>query len=280
MPALEVTATRGPSLLDWISDPVPADAEGTMVRSTTVVRDADTGAPVLVAMRYPGDLGVLRRALLAYPMDTTVRSRAGIRNVSMVFGYVAQARHLQRSSCRACKAAWQAPAEHAVICAASVHMAEELGRIVPEVLAHDVELVCNAVLPDWRLAPEVPWTSGVVNRSSPLPYHRDANNFDAWSVMLVVRRAMRGGYLHVPEYGLLVECRDGDLVAFKGSDLVHGVTPMQPLAKDAYRLSAVYYPVRRMRFCLSPEEELLMGRTRAGDPIPPEKLPPGRRVQT
>jgi hypothetical protein len=105
------------------------------------------------------------------------------------------------------------------------------------------------VLPDWRLTDHALWTSGVINKESPLPYHRDGNNFDAWSVMPVVRRGVRGGHLHLPEYDMVVPCRDGYAVAFYGKRLVHGVTPMERTTPDAYRVSVVYYALRGLKDC-------------------------------
>jgi hypothetical protein len=73
---------------------------------------------------------------------------------------------------------------------------------------------------------------------------------------------MQGGYLDIPEYGITVACRDGYVTAFNGFDLVHGVTPMTKLAKDAYRYSAVYYAMRRMKDCHTFAVEVGQGRRR------------------
>jgi hypothetical protein len=62
---------------------------------------------------------------------------------------------------------------------------------------------------------------------------------------------MDGGYLSVPEYGLVCACRDGYAVFFPGHELVHGVTPMQTTAPDGYRYSVVYYALRGMKDCFT-----------------------------
>jgi hypothetical protein len=116
------------------------------------------------------------------------------------------------------------------------------------------------VLPEWRLAPGSLWTSGVINYVSQLPYHRDGNNFDAWSVMPVLRYGVRGGYLHIPEYGIVAPCRNGQVVAFYGKRVVHGVTPMRRLRPDGYRISCVYYALRGLRNCA--EYAVEVGRAR------------------
>jgi hypothetical protein len=111
------------------------------------------------------------------------------------------------------------------------------------------------VLPDWRLTEASLWTSGVINKESSLPYHRDGNNFDAWSVMPVVRRGVRGGHLHLPEFDMVVPCRDGYSVMFYGKRIVHGVTPMAKTMPDAYRVSVVYYALRGLKNCHTYAEE-------------------------
>jgi len=89
----------------------------------------------------------------------------------------------------------------------------------------------------------------VINQSSALPYHRDGSNFDTWSAMPVVRRGMDGGHLHMPEYDITINCRDGWALWFNGHAYVHGVTPMKSRAKDGYRYSIVFYAKRGMKDC-------------------------------
>lgn len=237
----------------------PAQPADPTLRSPAMVVDADSGEPALVTVPFPGHLAEYRNALRAWPMETTVRS-GGIRNISRVFGYASRNPLMQRNCCRACAGAALAPFEHGVICRAAGVLAARLRAVAPDRAERDAALVQSAVLSDWLVHPDAWWTSGVVNRSSPLPYHRDRNNFDAWSAMVVVRRKLRGGHLHVPEYDLVVDCRDGDVVYFNGSDLIHGVTPMSRMASDGYRFSAVYYPVAKMAKCLPPAEEMARGR--------------------
>ena len=69
--------------------------------------------------------------------------------------------------------------------------------------------------------------------------------------MPVLRRGVRGGALHLPEYDLTVACRDGWVVAFNGYELWHGVTPIELAEEDAYRISVVYYSLRGMKDCFS-----------------------------
>jgi len=102
----------------------------------------------------------------------------------------------------------------------------------------------------------------VINKESSLPYHRDGNNFDAWSVMPVIRRGVRGGHLHIPEYDIVVPCRDMFTVAFFGRRLVHGVTPMSKQSAEAYRISVVYYALKGLKDCHTFAEETALARVK------------------
>lgn len=253
----EFEAHRQPTDESLLYQAVPERAPD--VRSPAIVHDATSGRPVIVTVPYPDDLGAYRRAILGYPMDSTVRA-GGVRNVSRVFGYSARMPLMQRNCCRLCSGGTDAPEPHGVICQAAGILARRLASAVPDIAAQNRDLVRSRVLPDWILHPDAWWTSGVVNRTSPLPYHRDRNNLKAWSAMVVLRRGVKGGHLHVPEYDLTIECRDGDVVYFGGYELIHGVTPMVRAKSDGYRFSAVYYPVAKMANCLAPAEEMERGR--------------------
>lgn len=226
-----------------------ADLDPTLDDEALVI-DADTGEAVLLyaplplshhaAMRY-------RTAIRNVPMSTTLRS-TGMRNSSRTFGMAKRNVVLKRESCRAASIDRDAPAVHREILAVSTHLASQLNEHLPEIVARDRQTVAE-VLPEWRMTPGSNWTSGVVNLSSALPYHRDRANFPTWSAMPVLRRGVIGGHLHVPEYGLTVSCRDAMVVYFNGAGLVHGVTPIRSRQPDGYRFSIVHYSIRGMKDC-------------------------------
>lgn len=240
----------------WQGKGVPSGQWEPNVVAPAVVTDAE-GTPLLAIGRYPRkELTALRAAFRGYPMgQTNRRGGTGFRNRSTVFGYLSRDIIKQRDGCRACAAASGAAALHGVIADSAAKLGELFADLVPERARRDQERAAAVVHDEWRL-PGSPWTSGVLNDTSPLPYHYDRNNLDTWSGMVVVRRGVRGGHLHVPELNLVVECRDGDVVFFAGWHWLHGVTPIQRTAKDGYRFTAVYYTVERMRHCLSPTEEM------------------------
>lgn len=249
----------------WRDTPVPEMDATLAIVDGPIVMMLDGEPAIMVDRLNASDRSEVRRALLDYPMDTVVRG-AGIRSASRVFGYVASSPLLKRNSCRSANGAETAPEAHATICQLAESLASMLRDGLPEQHERNLE-AASAVRPEWKL-PGGLWTSGVVNRSASLPYHRDRNNLDAWSAMPVVRRATRGGHLHFPELALpdgsplVAECADGDVLFFNGQRFMHGVTPMRKVSKDAYRFSCVYYPVKKMCSCLSPAEEFERGRAR------------------
>lgn len=235
------------------------------VRGPIIARDPD-GRPVFALAKFGAGLSGLRSAARAYPAGNTLRS-SGVRNLSRSFGFVARNQVLQRNACRVCSGALEAAPQHAGLVAAAERLAELAAEIVPERFAADMGLVGEAVLPEWRMSPAGPWTSGVVNFDSPLPYHYDRNNFDCWSAMVTIRRGALGGHLHCPTWGLspdgpsaVLPCDDGDVVLFNGQTLLHGVTPLQLMQPTSYRISIVYYAVSRMRECLPFDDEIAYAR--------------------
>lgn len=226
----------------------------------TVVHDAESGAPVLAYMPLH-DPGPLRRALLSieYP-DHGVRRYNNYRTRSRVFGYRPARPMMQREDCGRTSLYSASPGAAAVVETYADQFAQTLKAILPDTVERD-RAVLGGVLPEWRLGTEKLWTSGVINDTAQLPYHRDGFNFPTWSVMPVVRRGVRGGYLHIPEYGLVLPCADGTVVMFEGFRWVHGVTPISRIKKgEGYRISVVYYALRGMKNCREAAEETAAGR--------------------
>ena len=237
--------------LDLIGETVP-DLEANLTEAGVYVDD-ETGQPVVAYAPFPGDFAEFRRALIDTPMSTTLRG-AGMRNVSRTFGFSPKSVVLKRESCRPASLAYDNPQAHAVIVSAARTMDVWLRSELPEVVDYS-NAQSEAISDEWRLSDDVYWTSGVVNPTSALPYHRDRNNFPVWSAMPVARRAARGGYLSIPEYDATVAARDGWVVYFNGYELTHGVTPIDIVAEDGYRYSCVYYCLRGMVNCADDARE-------------------------
>lgn len=241
---------------DLIGTTVPTLPPTRALREGGLWHDADTGEAVLGI--YPcEELPTFRKAILSV-QDTmkpgsTLRA-TGARNTSVTFGYRPRKPMMSQEGCVLTAFNRDYPNVAAFLAHYSEVLAEQVAQTFPEVEAAAKEAV-QEVLPDWRLSASSAWTSGVINRESSLPYHRDGNNFEAWSVMPVIRRAVTGGHLHIPEYDITVPCRDGYAVAFFGKRLVHGVTPMKKTAPDGYRISVVYYALQGLKDCHTFAEE-------------------------
>lgn len=237
---------------------VPAIAPN--VDTATVARDSVTGEAMFAYLPVTGT-AELRRAVLAMPWAHTTRQDTGLSNVSRTFGYRARKAMTGREACHLAALAVDAPVTYRVLTEWTAHLGAALRAVLPEVDAAAREVI-DHVLPDWRLSEAEPWTSGVVNKTSTLPYHRDGNNFPVWSAMPVVRRAVDGGHLHIPEYDVTLACRDGWALFFPGYQLVHGVTPIRVTRPDGYRISVVYYALRGMQDCFAYAAETEYGRRR------------------
>jgi hypothetical protein len=237
-------------------DPVP-ELEPNLTREGLYV-DADTDEPVFYYAPMPRLVPELRRAVLNMKMGVTTRG-TGMENASRVFGMTPRRPFRKRDYCAASTLSAEAPYDHDVLVELAEVFAEMFINVLPEQARHDRDII-DQVLPEWRMTDNAMWTSGVVNRSAALPYHIDGANFPTWSAMPVVRRNMRGGYLHMIEHDLVCNCRDGWVTFFYGNRYVHGVTPMHPTSRDAYRYSIVYYALRGMKDCFTYAVEQARGR--------------------
>lgn len=221
-------------------------------------RDEETGEPLFIYAPYPGDITPLRQAVLRVGFTTTKRA-SGMVNVSRTFGMSPKRVTHGRESCRATSLATDQPDEHAHIVQAARDLSVWFDSLLPEQARED-RLQSGDIDDEWRMADETVWTSGVINKTSALPYHRDRMNFDVWSAMPVLRRGVRGGCLNIPGHEATLACRDGWVAVFPGYRLVHGVTPMRLVQPDGYRYSIVYYALRGMKDCFSYAAGLEAGR--------------------
>lgn len=233
------------------------------INEAGIYRDRETGEAILVYAPYPGDRQALRQTARTTRYGTTLRA-SGTRNVSRNFGFVTRSVVKQREACTPASIALENPGAMLELTRAADALGIFLREVLPEVFEHDSETM-EAVLPEWRMSDDALWTSGVINQSSALPYHRDGANFDTWSAMPVVRRGMDGGHLQIPEYDLTVNTRDGWALWFNGYALLHGVTPMRPRSEDGYRYSIVFYAKRGMKDCHTYAVELGEARKRRAE---------------
>ena len=214
--------------------------------------DDETEEPILAYLPMEEEVSYLRRSVLNIKYGVTKRQSLGIENSSRTFGMAPRKVYQRRESCRPTTLAQDQPDEHAVLVAFAEKFGKMFKEFAPHLFERDAEVLNEAGLDnEWRMTDDALWTSGVVNKASTLPYHRDGFNFATWSAMPVIRRDMDGGLLHFPEYDMTCACRDGWVLFFPGYKYVHGVTPMKPRSKDGYRYSIVYYALRGMKDCFT-----------------------------
>lgn len=229
-----------------------------------LVRDADTDNPIMLVFKAPPDtLEACRQLCLRTDFSMGVRRVNGLANESQTFGYTQPNALRRRYAPTASRFAKRDPEGHHVLESAATGYAREIAHQLPGIAAAARDATA-AVDPHWQLG-ESWWTSGIVNKNTPLMYHRDASNHPAWSAMLVVRWGMRGGHLHLADYDLTLDCADGDVVCFPGHEIVHAVTPFKSALRGAYRYSIVYYPIRYFEQAGSFDEALAAGRKRETD---------------
>ena len=215
--------------------------------------DDETEEPIFACFPMTEEVDKLRASILniRYQVGTT-RQATGNRNISRTFGMAPRKITQRRESCRPTMLAVEQPDEHAVLIAFAEKFAKMFRDFAPDLYEQDQATMDNSgISNEWKMTDDALWTSGVVNKSSTLPYHRDGFNFQTWSAMPVIRRSMAGGYLHFPEYDFTFSARDGWVSFFPGYKYVHGVTPMSPKTADAYRYTVVYYALRGMKDCFT-----------------------------
>lgn len=231
------------------------------VTAPGVYVDADTDAPAFAYLPMDRNLvRMLRTHVVGFECAAVTRN-ANYSTRSTTFGYSPRAAINRREGCQASAFARDETDRQLVLDDTARVLARMLAEIDPDTAARDRDTLA-VIQRDWFLGEQELWTSGVINQSSTLPYHRDRFNFPTWSAMPVLRRGMDGGHLHIPEYDAVIACRDGHAVFFPGHDLVHGVTPMRPRARDGYRYSIVYYALRGMKDCHTAAEETAHARRR------------------
>lgn len=226
----------------------------------TVVIDADNQQPILGYLPVP-DVAPLRKAVLSTRMTTTYRAGSGMSNISRTFGMAPRKPTQWREACAPTSLSLESPEVTACLVDYAQVLAEMMAEFVPQQLQADNRTI-QQVLPEWRLSEQALWTSGVVNKTSQLPYHTDKFNFDAWVAMICLRRKVGGGYLHIPEYDLTIACRDGYAVFWSGYRLIHGVTPINLANRDGYRYTVVYYALKGMKDCFTHAVETEKARIR------------------
>ena len=213
------------------------------------------GKPIILYKKLTIDTAHLRKAIREIKYAKTDRT-AGLQTESATFGY--RPRVVMRADyCTATMMSQNDAKRHAIIAGFAEQLTEYYKKFFPEVFSQHCSIVEAKIKKDWVI-PNSPFTSGIVNKNNPLKYHHDSGNFKGvLSNMVVFKRDTKGGHLSCPEYNLMFECADNTVLIFDGQSILHGVTPIHNLTKDAYRYTAVYYSLEQMWKCDTINEELL-----------------------
>lgn len=225
-----------------------------LVSEPSIIIDGDTDEVLAIYADLPQDPAKLTHTLQAIKYDTSERT-AGLKTTSRIFGYNPR-NTLRKDYCSATGLATDAPELHAVILEWGKYVAEVYKSFLPERAKAHYELLEEKVIDEYRIE-GTPFTSGIINKNNPLKYHFDSGNFrGVYSCMITIKRDIGGGYLAMPEYGIGLELKNNTVAMFDGQSLLHGVTPIEKQAHDAYRFTVVYYSLLQMWKCLPLTEEI------------------------
>ena len=234
-----------------------------VVNDDCILIDASSGKFIAAQIRINGEtekIAAQVSRMLRYDLKWALEGKkparlSGIRSANRVFGILEPNKLRRRFGCTPASLNRENPELMALL----AHLAEENYRLFEELNADQAQahkqLVEDNIHPDWLMG-GAPYTSGIINYSSALPYHKDSGNLlGSWSAMLSLRRNMNGGGLHLPEYGVTLGIPDQSITIFNGQEVWHGVTPMIAAKKDAYRFTLVWYAKRKICNCVSAKDE-------------------------
>jgi hypothetical protein len=233
-----------------------------------MVIDKDTGEVIAVQVVMPElrsegrELArMLRYAKLPWtdPNGTLTKNErlSGMGANTIAVGYTAPNKMYKRYAAKLAPVHFDAIPTGNLLLSIAQPMWKRFQEILPAEASAHQSMTEEQIHPDWFLN-QTPFTSGVVNNSAVLPYHKDAGNIKgAWSMMLCLRSKMKGGGLHLLEYDTTFAIPDLSVLFFCGQKTIHGVTPFIQRSKEAYRFTVVYYTKTALRDCGSAAEETL-----------------------
>jgi hypothetical protein len=225
-----------------------------LITRSTILVDEESGKPRIVYLMLEDDCIDIVQAILSIQFEGLEERTSGLLSQSRIVGY--RPRITTRDDfCTSAKLARENPYAHKIVMDYAIRVSSYYKQYNPGLFSyHQQEL--EKVLPEWKIKGTV-FTSGIINKNNPLPYHFDSGNFrSVWSNMLAFKYKIAGGYLSVPEYDVGFEIAHNSLLMFDGQHLLHGVTPIYQLDEHSFRFSIVYYSLQQMWNCLPPDEEV------------------------
>ena len=238
----------GPDSLVIDGDAMIIDEASGEVVAVQVVSDESLANEVARKLRH-----------LSYWNDPLGKSSvrlSGISSLHHTFGFTAPAPLRRRWGCSVARFDSEYPDIVELLYEFTKSAERKMRQYAPDAYAHSAEAVMSVIPQAWRIA-GTPWTSGIINNTAALPYHRDSGNIKgSWSAMLGARHDMDGGVLHMVDYDCYLSIPHGSISIFDGQSVLHGVTPMKPLSGNAYRYTVVVYSKSGMKSCCpDPKDE-------------------------
>ena len=92
------------------------------------------------------------------------------------------------------------------------------------------------------------FTSSISNFNIAAQYHRDTGNMlNSVNIIFTKRNNSKGGCLNVPDYDVTFEQADNSMLVYPAWKNIHGVTPIIPTAKNGYRNTLIFYPLKAFK---------------------------------
>lgn len=171
-----------------------------------------------------------------------------ISQYSTIIGSVPPKPHMRRayptrSSVHSVKSAETFVKAMMMLCAESEQIIKEL---TPHIYERQIKLIEENCPEKWRFGKL--FTSSISNYNISAPFHRDAANIEGCVNVIIAKKLnATGGNTTVPDYGATMDSCDNSLLVYPAWKNVHGVTPIVPTAKDGYRNSLVFYPLKSFK---------------------------------
>ena len=244
---------RDIDLKEWVKRSAKESDYDTLIDEPCIV--TVDGEVKIIYDHFKEDTSDVQRALQKIKYTTGKRSR-GLVSTSRIFGYRPR-NEMRQDFCSSTSLANEAPKEHETVAKLAMKLEKYYEQYNPEGYAKHKNQTEEKISKEWRMEEDSIFTSGIINKNNPLKYHFDTGNFtDVYSMMGVFKQDIEGGYLSCPEYGIAFKLPNDSLILFDGQSILHGVTPIKQLTKDAFRYSIVYYTLKRMWQCLPITEEI------------------------
>jgi hypothetical protein len=222
------------------------------------------GVPKLAYFKIDNELSkFVRQSCVNIKLNKVQRLSKGLvtKGHNAVFGFrPARKMAMYADHCGVTGMARTSPLEHAALCDFAKKAAKYYKSIFPTQYEANQKIASEKINTEWMLH-ETVFTSGIVNKNSVLQYHYDIGHVSkALSVMLTLKKDLKGGGLSIPEIDSYIDLQDNTLLIFDGQELLHGVTPIVKQSKKSYRYTVVYYSLIQMWKCLTITEEMLAKR--------------------